>query len=282
MIATNHSPIRQDTVDPNDTIETLTGRRYVSWSQLNSFRGCPRRWFFSHVEGVASAFVSSALVLGSAFHTAAQIYYERQLQGLETTLEQLKALFLQDWYEQAGESIVRYPKGEDLSSTIETGYRMLEAFSKSELAELPGNMIGIEETLSGPIHPELPDLLARIDIMWLADDGLHVMDLKTSKSRWSEYKVNESADQLLLYQRLATELSPDQPVHLHFGVISKAKKPAVQVLDVPGDTAARSNEVIDLMLPVWDGIKAGVDFASPSPMCSGCGYKSKCPAFRRR
>jgi len=282
MIAINHSPLHHASSNANDIIESITGRRYVSWSQLNSYRGCPRRWFFSHVEGKNSDFVSSALPLGSAFHTAAQIYYERQLQGLETTLEQLQALFLQDWHEQVGEASVRYPKGEDVSSTIETGYRMLEAFRKSELAALPGSVIAIEETLSGSIHPDLPDLLARIDILWLADDGLHLMDLKTSKSRWSEYKVYESADQLLLYQRLATELAPEQPMHLHFGVVSKAKKPAVQMLDVPGDTAAQSNDVIDLMLPVWDGIKAGVDFASPSPMCSGCGYKSKCPAFSRR
>lgn len=73
-----------------------------------------------------------------------------------------------------------------MSSTIETGRRMLEAFSNSELTSLPGSVIAIEETLAGSIHPELPDLLARIDIMWQADDGLHLMDLKTSKSRWSE------------------------------------------------------------------------------------------------
>lgn len=281
MIATNHSPTHQATVDPNDLIESMTGRRYLSWSQLNSYRACPRRWFYSHVDGLASEFVSSALVLGSAFHTAAQVFYERQLQGLDTNPDQLNALFLEDWHEQTKDAEVRYPKSEDEASIKATGFRMLKAFIASGLANLPGSVIAIEETLTGPIHPDMPDLVARIDIAWQADDGVHLMDLKTSKSRWSLAKVDESAEQLLLYQTLASQLIPDQPIHLHFGVLTKAKSPAVQQLDVPALTAKRSSEVVDLMLPVWNAMKAGVDFASPSPMsCTTCGYRSKCPAYR--
>lgn len=282
MIATNHFPTNQSMADPNDLIESITGRRYLSWSQLNSYRACPRRWFYSHVEALASEFVSSALVLGSAFHTAAQVFYERQLQGLDTNLDQLNALFLEDWHEQISDTEVRYPKSEDEASTKATGFRMLKAFISSELANLPGHVIAIEETLTGPIHPDMPDLVARIDIAWQTDDGVHLMDLKTSKSRWSLAKVDESCEQLLLYQTLASQLVPDQPVHLSFGIVTKAKSPAVQKLDVPTITTQRSNEVIDVMLPVWNSMKAGNDFASPSPMsCATCGYQSRCPAYHK-
>ena len=85
-------------------------------------------------------------------------------------------------------------------------------------------------------------------------------------------------DQLLLYERLAADMAEDHPLHLHFGVLTKAKTPAVQLLDVPAN-ADRSDHVVDLMLPVWNGMKAGVDFASPSPInCSTCGYCTRCPA----
>jgi len=62
------------------------------------------------------------------------------------------------------------------------------------------------------------------------------------------------------------------------GVITKAKSPAVQLLDVPQDYD-RASKVVELMLPVWNAMKAGVDFASPSPMsCSTCPFQSRCPA----
>ena len=282
MIAPNPQPDVVFTPGPNDLIESMTGRRYLSWSQLNSYRGCPRRWFYSHVEGLEPEFTSSALLLGSAFHTAAQIFYERQLQGLETSREQLNEAFHQSWKQEAGDATVRYPKTVDEQSAKATGIRMLEAFHGSELTSLPGHVIAIEETLSGSIHPEMPDLVCRLDIAWQAEDGVHLMDLKTSRSRWSAAKVDESAEQLLLYQTLAGQFVPDQPLHLHFGIVTKAKSPAVQKLDMPLVTAERSDEIVDVMLPVWNSMKAGVDFASPSPMnCATCGYQSRCPAYRK-
>jgi len=281
MIATNH-PTIVDTTGPNDLIESMTGRRYLSWSQLNSYRACPRRWFYSHVEGLEPEFVSSALLLGSAFHTAAQHHYEQQLIGQPLSQDQLTEIFHQAFKDEAGDAKVRYGKTDSEQAVKDTGVRMLEAFAKSELAMLAGSVIAIEETLSGAIHPDMPDLVARIDIAWQADDGVHLMDLKTSKSRWSLAKVDESCEQLLLYQTLASQLVPDQPVHLSFGIVTKAKSPAVQKLDVPTITAKRSNEVIDVMLPVWNSMKAGNDFASPSPMsCATCGYQSRCPAYHK-
>jgi hypothetical protein len=283
-----HAPPPSNTdpaADPNDVIESMTGRRHVSWSQLSSYRGCPRRWFYSHVEVLQPDFVSCSLVLGSAIHDAVQHFYERQLEGLSADSSELFERFQESWKQQVEDVEVRYTKDDDEASMLACGQRMLEAFVTSELATIPqssGDLIAIEETLKGSVHPELPDLVARIDVMWQAENGLHLMDLKTSKSRWSAAKVDESADQLLLYQQLASRMDASQTLHLHFGVVSKAKSPAVQLLDVPASDDKRRDQIIDVMLPVWNGIKAGVDFASPSPMnCSTCGYQSRCPAYRR-
>ncbi len=274
-----------DSPTPNDVIESLTGRRHLSWSQLSSFRGCPRRWHFSHVEGLLPEFVSSALLLGSAVHTAVQHHYEQRLQGQPTTLDQLRQVFNQAWHDEADQVDVRYSKDDDCDTVKDTGARMLEAFLSSDLATPSGDLIAIEETLVGSVHPDLPDLMARIDVVWQTNDGVHLMDLKTSRSRWSASNVNESSDQLLIYQQLAGELSAQQQLHLHFGVITKAKSPVVQLLDVPPapppEGGSRADDVISVMLPVWNAMKLGVDFASPSPMsCSTCGYQSHCPAYR--
>ena len=181
------------TSTPNDLIESMTGRRHLSWSQFNSYRGCPRRWFFSHVEGLQTDFVSSALVLGSAVHEAVQVLYEHRLEGQASELATLTEAFDVAWAAGVKDVELRYGKDEDAESAKATGHRMLAAFLASDLATPAGDLIAIEETLRGSIHPDLPDLVARIDVMWQSDDGLHLLDLKTSRSRWSAAKVDESA-----------------------------------------------------------------------------------------
>jgi putative RecB family exonuclease len=270
-----------DDQQANDVIESITGRRHLSWSQLNSYRSCPRRWFFSHVEGLEPEFTSSALLFGSAIHSAAQCHYEQALAGLTTTPAELVEVYHQAWKDdQLDRDIpVRFNKTESEDELHATAEKMIGAFLASDLAKPEGDLIAIEETLTGQVHEDLPDLVARIDVVWQTDESTHLMDLKTSRSRWSETKVHESADQLLLYQLLASRLAPDQELQLHFGVITKAKSPAVQLLNVPHDEE-RASKVVDLMLPVWNAMKAGVDFASPSPMsCSTCPFQSRCPAY---
>lgn len=263
---------------PNDVIESMTGRRYVSWSQLTSYRSCPRKWFFSHVEAVDQEFVASSLLFGSAFHAAAQYHYEHQIIGQSVTADQLCDAFRTAWKAERGEQVVRYCKDETEDTANELAERMLKAFHQSDLAKPDGQLIAIEETLTGTVHQELPDLLARIDVIWQSDDGFHLMDVKTSKCRWSEPKQVEQADQLLLYSQLVEQLTGRDDLQLHFGIVTKGKSPATQLLPVEFNPQRTSN-TLEMMLPVWRGMKAGVDYANPNPLtCSTCPFKSRCPA----
>ncbi len=86
-----------NSIGPNDIVESLTRRRHLSWSQLYGYRSCPRKWFFSHVEGVQPEFVSAALVFGSAIHSSAQHHYEQALAGVTTTPVELVEVYRQAW-----------------------------------------------------------------------------------------------------------------------------------------------------------------------------------------
>ena len=281
MIAHNNGITARTESSEDDVIEQMTGRRHVSWSQLSGYRGCPRRWHFSHVEGVEPSHISSALVLGSAFHDAAQYHFEQRLIDQAVDHDVLCDVFQQAWDDNVGDIPIRYSKTENKASAKATGIRMLKAFSESDLASPPGTIIGIEEILSGTIHPELPTLTARLDLCYVTDYALVVIDWKSSRSRWPATKAEECSDQLVLYGELASELAPGLPVQLSFGIVTKAAKPAVQKLDIHAETAKRADKVIEQLLPVYRGMKAGIDYPNPTPMCSGCGYKHRCPAFNR-
>jgi hypothetical protein len=58
--------------------------------------------------------------------------------------------------------------------------------------------------------------------------------------------------------------SPGLPVNLHFGIITKAKTPVVQVLAVPTD-AERVTAMIESVAAIWKAIQVGDFYPSPRP-----------------
>ena len=278
-----HAPITSKT-SPGDAALAITGRDYLSWSQINSFRGCPRAFAFKYVEKAEPAFVSTALLFGGAIHSAIQHHHEVRFTGETATLDDLVEAYRLAWHERVqelGDVPVRYGAGETADTLLAMARGLLECFLDSELASPAGELIAIEEKLRGTIADDLPDVLAIIDLGYVADDGLHVVDYKTSRSKWSDAKVNESSEQLKLYRALAKELvDPDTPVHLHFGVLVKTKTPQAQQMDVAPAKGEGTEALASAIRPVWRAMQLGIDFAAPSAMgCGGCPFKKMCPAY---
>jgi hypothetical protein len=65
----------------NEVAKKLTGRDYVSWSALSTFRTCPLKYRFRYVDGLPEESVSSALVFGSGIHTAVEQHFQALLSG---------------------------------------------------------------------------------------------------------------------------------------------------------------------------------------------------------
>ena len=279
MITANTTPT---TNSPNNIAESITGRPYLSWSQIGSFRSCPRAFAFRYVEQVEPAFVSSNLLHGGAIHAALQAHFEHRMIGTDLPLADLVTAYREAWHQrldQQGDVPVRYNRGEDAESLTDGAGKLLEAFLASPLAEPAGSIIGIEETLTGPLAADLPDLLAIVDLIVADGDGLRITDFKTSRSKWGDAKVSEAAEQLRLYQVMSDSLSEDGTnIHLTFGVLVKTKTPSVQVLDVP-HSAANADHLAHTIRPVWRAMQLGIDYTNPSLAgCTGCPYRHRCPA----
>ena len=146
-------------------------------------------------------------------------------------------------------------------------------------------MVAIEEKLEGELAEDLPPLLAYVDLIVAGDAGLRLIDMKTSKSRWSDLKVAEQAEQVRLYRHLAEPLFDDgQAMTLEFAIVTKTKEPAVQRLPVADNGEnrhVRAQALIDTVRPVWTAMQLGVDFTSPGGFnCGGCPFRDRCPAHR--
>mgnify|MGYP006272316929 CR=1 FL=1 len=269
---------------PAAVAESITGRPYLSWSQVSGFRGCPRAFAYRYVERAEPAFVSSNLLFGGAIHAALQAHFEARMAGADLSLDELADAYRDAWagrLEEQGDLPVRYGEGEDAETLAASARGLLEAFLGSDLASPESPIIGVEETLSGALADDLPDLLAVVDLIHGDGEGLRVLDFKTSRSKWGEARVAEAAEQLRLYQVMSRHLTGDgAAIRLAFGVLVKTKTPSVQVLDVP-ETAADAGQLAETIRPVWRAMQLGVDYANPSMTgCGGCPFRDRCPAHR--
>lgn len=263
----------------NRIAKELTGRDYLSHSQITTYQACPLKWYFAYVAGIPPEFVASSLVFGSAIHTAIEQHNRSMLTGdPRPSVDDLLAVFDSGWKESAT-APVKFPNGDSADSLRDLGGRVLSAFAASSAAEPDGTVLAIEEKLRAQIVPGVPDMLAIVDLIVLKDDALIVRDLKTSKSSWTQSKVTESAPQLLLYAELASDLAGafgGVPVRLEFTVLTKHKNPRIESHVVDSDAAqlARTKRIVKR---VWDAMKAGHVFPNPSPLnCSTCPHQNAC------
>ena len=269
--------------------QRLTGRSYLSHSQLSLFRGCPRKFAYVYVEKATPEFQPVSLILGGAIHAVTEFHFRQQLEGRPTTAADLMHAFMASWQAQCDQVPgvpVKFNKGEGIDHVFDLARRIIDVFLASPASEPHGQIVGIEEQLTVTLAPDLPDLLAKVDLVTQTSDSLHVVDWKTSRSRWTPEKAAENSEQLRLYARIVRDMADglQLPVSLHFVVVTKAKSPVVQVLDVPTpdhlSDHGEAHRLAENVRQVWTAIKSGADYPAPSPMqCSTCPFKSRCPAF---
>lgn len=78
------TPAKPASTNPaNEVARQLTGRDYISWSAISTFRSCPLRHYFRYVAGLPEESVSAALVFGRGIHTAIETVYRAELAGDE-------------------------------------------------------------------------------------------------------------------------------------------------------------------------------------------------------
>ena len=263
----------------NEVAKKLTGRDYISWSALSTFRTCPLKYKFRYVDGLPEESVSSALVFGSGIHSAVEQHYQAILSGEEQPdVERLMFVYRSAWLPHEPDAI-QFGSSETRGSLDALATRMLTAFLNSPAASVRGRVLGVEEEIRGMLVEGVPDLFGRVDLLTEDSDSLVVTDIKTSRGRWSQEQVEDSGEQLLLYSHLASEISPGKKIATRFLVLTKTKEPVIgeHVREVEPVAVKRTLAGVER---VWRAIESGVFYPAPSVMsCSSCGYRAACRAW---
>ena len=268
---------------PAASAERITGRPYVSFSQLSCFQTCPKQFEFRYLRREQpEEFVPSSLVFGTAFHSAAAAITEADFEGVERpSVEDLVSRISGEL--RSSTLPIRFSKGESLETLDALARRMVAAYAESAESRIDGSVLFLEEAVRAEVDPELPPVEARCDVVYATRDGRVVIrDVKSTRSRWTREKVAESGTQLLLYREVIRRALPEHPPadSLEFCTVTKAVRPVVSLhqLDLPRSDAGQGLDpgVRAQLQGVWNSVVAGSFPARPSWQCRSCPFARRC------
>jgi putative RecB family exonuclease len=263
----------------NEVARRITGRDYISWSAISTFRTCPLKYKFRYIDGLPEESVSSALIFGAGIHSAVEQHFQAALSGdPKPDLDALLFSYRSAWLPHDPDAI-QFGSTETRASLDALAGKMLTAFLNSPAASVEGRVLGVEKEVRGELIPGVPDLYGRVDLLTEDSDSLVITDIKTSRGKWSAEQVEDSGEQLLLYSHLLSEISPGKKVATRFLVITKTREPVVESHTREVEPAA-VKRTLSGVERVWRAIESGVFYPAPSTMnCSGCGYRAACRAW---
>ena len=263
-------------LEPRTTSPLPRVRDYMSYSAISTYQSCPLKYFFRYVAGLPEKTVSSSLVFGGAIHRAVEHHFNELMAGNDApTTEALLGEYDAAWSEYEPQSI-RFGKEERREDLQPLALRVLSAFQANPFSTPEGTILGVEEELRDAVIAGCPDVLGRVDLIVESVDAVTITDLKTSRSRWSQEQVHESAPQLFLYHELVKSFSPRKRIRLQFAVLTKMKEPTIDLHEVPASAQQidRSKRVVE---KVWRAIESESFYPAPSPMnCGGCSFREPC------
>ena len=263
----------------NEFAKKLTGRDYVSWSAISTFRTCPLKYKFRYVDGLPEESVSAALIFGTGIHSAVEQHFQAILSGEEQPdVERLMFAYRSAWLPHDSDAI-QFGSAETRVSLDALAGKMLTAFLNSPAASVQGRVLGVEEEIRGMLVEGVPELYGRVDLLTEDSDSLVITDIKTSRGKWSAEQIEDSSEQLLLYSHLASEISAGKTIQTRFLVLTKTKEPVIEehVREVTPDAVKRTLAGVE---SVWRAVQAGVFYPAPSTIsCSSCGYRAACRAW---
>ena len=275
-----------DTVVENPT-EQSGGLKldHLSWSSIQTYRTCPRKFFYKYVARAPEESVAAALIHGGAIHRAVERAHEARMQGNAIpNVDSLLDAYDEGWGDGVrGRTAIQYSQGEDAATLRELAGRMLLAYRRHMESEGAAQTIGVEHAVRFRLLSDAPPIEARLDLVELRGTDLIVTDVKTSRSRWSDDKAREQLPQLVFYAFAAVaimrELGATRLVP-RFVVVTKGKTPVVQVVE-PKASSEDASRAKQLLADCWQTMRSSSAFVRHEGwQCKQCQFRVRCLGSR--
>jgi CRISPR/Cas system-associated exonuclease Cas4 (RecB family) len=257
---------------------------YISASRVNTYVGCPRKYWFSYIDKAEKESFPAALMFGSAAHEVIATIYERiknktRLPSNTTAeLQQITDLAYDKELERANNESDRilYPLKPGMATADEMRRKLTNVIQTwFDSTEMPDEVISTETTFRAEItDPKTGEirkkqLLGIVDALTKRNGTTILEEHKTSARKWTNADWDEAL-QSTLYLAAYPEITT-----MRFNILIKTKIPNLQTA-ITTRTPDEKKDGIYTISRVMDAIEAGIFYPIKSWRCGGCPYYRKC------
>ncbi|MBL8025688.1 MAG: PD-(D/E)XK nuclease family protein [Fibrobacteres bacterium] len=233
----------------------------TSWSSLNTYRSCPRKWHYSYVSDVPKEFEPVSLRYGSGVHSACEAYFKGLKRGQKLTAFNMARV------------VVNTMEEPDIRYGVTTKSELIEMANRffQELTTMapPADIIEVEKEHTYDLAPDFK-LLMKIDLLTKdANGNLVVTDFKTSSKRMNGDAA--TSGQMSAYSLLYPQAK------LRFVVFLKTKKGGIDEVFTERTHAQRVQIIRDFCEFKKEVENPDNPFIRiPSWACKSCQFQTHC------
>ncbi len=243
-------------------------RGYISHSQIRTYNDCPRKYFFSYIEGIQPP-VNEKLFLGEVFHSVIEKYFLLRIGGAQPGDEAMGDLFASTFDEaEAGRKISwQTPRRE----TRERGLAFLKYFLKHIAPGIRPLMVEKELTA------ELPGTgVVLKGVIDLVEEDFCITDFKTTTGKWPESRAT-NPPQMVIYKYLFDRSFGPVPSTLKYEILygKHAGNIRHQTLRIAPDAGAVEG-LLAMIGHVVEQIEEGAFQANVTGYCRYCDFRTLC------
>jgi len=242
---------------------------YISYSQIRTYRNCPRQYFFSYIENIKTP-INDKIFVGVVFHDTAEFYIKKQIEGSSPSAEETSECFIKTFNSKVESSEIIWSESKEKS--FKRGLAFINYFVKNIASDIKPMMS--EKAVECAMPGSDIKLKGIID---LVEEDFSITDFKTTTAKWSKDRINKSFLQMCIYKYLFEESIGGHIKELKFKIIysKNATKIKHQEQSLLSENVDMS-KVFEIINFVIDNIEKGYFYKNESYICNFCDYKNIC------
>jgi putative RecB family exonuclease len=258
-------------------------QRY-SFSQINGYKNCPRKYKFQYIERAeVEKPVSVELFLGSAVHKSLEQIYKLKMSGIVLKLDQLLKDYHLIWEGPDRDHIKVTREHLGIDDFINSGEEILKKYYETYSPFDQDDSLALERNISFPLDQNGRfTISSKIDRICKrkSDNAIEIIDYKTDKTLPPQQALDND-EQLALYQMGVKHIWPDfenielKKIFLNHGIEMKTIMDDDKLEEIRIRTFHKILEI--------EQAKRKDDFPTKeTALCDWCVYYELCPAKRHQ
>jgi len=190
----------------------MMGKKTISYSQLNMYKGCPLQWKLAYIDGIKEFTPNMFLVFGTAMHEVLQkylsvMYDESVVNADKLNLHKMLSDTMSSEYagrvKEFGDK--HFSCKEEMEEFYYEGVEILDYFKRKRgayFSKKNTELVGVEMPILCDVEgSDKLMIMGFVDLVIKEGDRLKIIDIKTSIFGWRPKKKKQEGDQLRLYKR---------------------------------------------------------------------------------